>query len=123
MIVLNKNLANPVIRFLPIYDIPSGTSAISDLEVQLIDDETQTKYTYTNVTNAVSGDFVEHTFNDTSNIIEDKYYTLRVLRTDTNKVIYRDKLFATTQTGNTKFDNNVNQYTPADSGNNDYIIL
>jgi len=123
MIVLNKNLANPVIRFLPFYNIPKNATSIADLEVRLIDDETQTEYTYTTITNSVVGDFVEHTFNDTSNIIEDKYYTLRVVRTDTNKVIYRDKLFATTQTGNTKFDNNVNQYTPADSGNNDYIIL
>ena len=57
---------------------------------------------------------------------EGRFYDLKVIQTSSQKIIYRDKIFCTTQStnqsNNEHYTVNKNQYK-SKSGNNDFIIL
>lgn len=126
MIVFNSNNNTDKLYILPLINISAGVDEISGYTLELVDDETKKKYDFVPDSGfwQVEGDFLTILVDNSTNILKDeKYYTMRVKRNVDQYVVYRDKLFVTKQINNVKYDNNKDQYVPADTGNNDYIIL
>ena len=93
--------------------------------MEFIDDETQEIFTFGNGgTFEIEGDFFQIDINNSNGDLKaEKYYTLRMIKSTTKKVVYRDKAFVTSQNPTVKYDNNKDQYIKANTGNNDYILL
>ena len=122
MILLDGNSTTPEFYFLPDYPIGQDLQIITFFTLRLIDDETQKVTTYNNNFN-VENDFVKYSDSSLALLGNEKYYTMTVELSSSNKIVYRDKIFKTTQSAGIKYNNNTNQFVEADSGNNDYIIL
>ena len=124
MIVLNANAGSKYIYFLPNLSIAEGVTEFTNLKIELIDDETQGLITITGGDFEVDADFVKYDLTKNWDQIKiEKFYTMRVKQTSNDFVVYRDKIYKTTQVSNKKYDNNVDQYVFSDSGNNDYITI
>jgi hypothetical protein len=61
------------------------------------------------------------------NLIEGRFYDLKIIGTDHQKIIYRDKVFCTDQSidqlSNSYYDVNSGNYVILDTNNNDYVIF
>tara|TARA_B110001452_G_scaffold266033_1_gene271922 strand:+ start:2886 stop:3263 length:378 start_codon:yes stop_codon:yes gene_type:complete len=125
MIVINANDATPTITILPNINVSAFVDGISGYFLEFIDDETQDVFTFGNGQNfEIEADFFQIDINNSNGDLKaEKYYTMRMINSTTNLVVYRDKAFVTTQTQGIKYNNNENQFVPANSGNNDYILL
>ena len=109
---------------MPNLSIAEGVTEFTNLKIELIDDETQGLITITGGDFEVDADFVKYDLTKNWDQIKiEKFYTMRVKQTSNDFVVYRDKIYKTTQVSNKKYDNNVDQYVFADSGNNDYITI
>jgi len=125
MIVINANDATPTITILPNVYVSAFVDGISGYFLEFIDDETQDIFTFgSGQVFEIEADFFQIDINNSNGDLKaEKYYTMRMINSTTNLVVYRDKAFVTTQTQGIKYNNNENQYVSADSGNNDYILL
>lgn len=125
MIVVNANDSTPKITILPKINIPAFIDGVTGYELEFIDDETQEVFVFGAGENfQVDGDFIEIDIdNSNEDLKPEKYYTMRMKNSSSNKVVYRDKAFVTKQSQGVKYNNNKDQYKEADTGNNDYILL
>ena len=109
--------------FLPSEPVTLTNDALMPWYAELIDDETQEITTLNGGIKSFK-DFVKVNGGSTLlNLPTEKYYTLRIKTNSADRVVYRDKIFRTTQSTGVKYDNNKDQYIKADTGNNDYILL
>ena len=125
MIVINANDNTPKITILPNINIPAFIDGVTGYYLEFIDDETQEVFEFGNGENfQVEGDFIQIDINNSNEDLKpEKYYTMRMKYSSNDKVVYRDKAFVKAQSQGVKYNNNAGQYTPADSGNNDYIVI
>ena len=94
------------------------------VNMYLRDDSTNLTTTITpNVQNVGNYMEISNTFNF---LKEGRFYDLKIVNIQTQKIIYRDKVFCTDQTinqdTNDYYSVNKNEYV-SKSGNNDYIVL
>jgi hypothetical protein len=96
-----------------------STSVTMDLR----DDSTNTTVSITPTATKV-GNYIE--LSSVFDLKEGRFYDLKVIQTSTQKIIYRDKIFCTSQstdqTNNESYSVNKDEYK-SKSGNNDFIIL
>lgn len=125
MIVINANDSTPTITILPNVYVPAFVDGISGYYLEFIDDETQTAYEFGNGENFdIDGDFFQIDINNSNDDLKpEKYYTMRMINSSSKKIVYRDKAFVTAQSQGVKYNNNLDKYVSADSGNNDYIVI
>jgi len=133
MIVFNSNLETDYLALLPLIGIPAFVDEISGYTLELVDDETTKKQTFTSGSNGimeVQGDFLVFELvngidpiTGLKKLKDEKYYTMRLTKDSNSKTYYRDKLFVTKQVYGQKYNNNKDEYVPADTGGNEYIIL
>ena len=94
------------------------------VNMYLRDDSTNLTTTITpNVQNVGNYMEISNTFNF---LKEGRFYDLKIVNIQTQKIIYRDKVFCTDQTinqdTNDYYSVNKNEYV-SENGNNDYIVL
>jgi hypothetical protein len=114
-------------HLLPTTDIQSikiiprvySTSVTMDLR----DDSTNTTVSITPTATKV-GNYIQ--LSNVFDLKEGRFYDLKVIETSTQNIIYRDKIFCTSQstdqTNNESYSVNKDEYK-SKSGNNDFIIL
>ena len=133
MIVFNSNLETDYLYLLPLIGIPAFVDGVSGYTLELVDDETTKKQTFTSGSNGIMeviGDFLVFELvngidpiTQRKKLADDKYYTMRLTKDSNGRTYYRDKLFVTKQIDGQKYNNNKDKYVPADTGGNEYIIL
>jgi len=105
------------------YIITRETSV--DVETILTDDITGTEYTGVGVYE-LYGDYLKCSL-EFVGLLENTFYTLRIKDTNTEKIIYKDKVFVTNQVidqvNQDSYTINKDQYKPQPTSNNDYIVL
>jgi hypothetical protein len=90
----------------------------ASVTIQLIDESTNTTATPA-VTAASANGFM--TLTGTFSLVNNRFYGLKVF--NAGNLIYRDRVFVTSQTEYDKFTVNQNVYTEETSYDNDYIII
>jgi len=90
----------------------------ASVTLQLVDESKNTTAT-PSVSVASSNGFM--TLTGTFSLVNNRFYTLKVL--DGSTLIYRDRVFVTSQTEFDKFTVNQNIYTEEESYNNEFILL
>lgn len=90
----------------------------ASVTIQLIDESTNTTATPA-VTAASANGFM--TLTGTFSLVNNRFYGLKVF--NSGNLIYRDRVFVTSQTEYDKFTVNQNVYTEETSYDNDYIII
>jgi hypothetical protein len=90
----------------------------ASVTIQLIDESTNTTATPT-VTAASANGFM--TLTGTFSLVNSRFYGLKVF--NAGNLIYRDRVFVTSQTEYDKFTVNQNVYTEETSYDNEYIII
>jgi hypothetical protein len=90
----------------------------ASVTIQLIDESTNTTATPA-VTAASANGFM--TLTGTFSLVNNRFYGLKVFAS--GNLIYRDRVFVTSQTDYEKFTVNQNVYTEETSYNNEYIII
>lgn len=133
MIVFNSNLETDYLALLPLIGIPAFVDGISGYTLELVDDETLTKQTFTSGDNGIMevvADFLVFELKNSVDPItgikklqDEKYYTMRLIKDSNGRTYYRDKLFVTKQVYGQKYNNNKDEYVPANTGGNEYIVL
>jgi hypothetical protein len=90
----------------------------ASVTIQLIDESTNTTAT-PSVTAASANGFM--TLTGTFSLVNNRFYGLKVF--SGSNLIYRDRVFVTSQTDYDKFTVNQNVYTEATSYDNEFIII
>ena len=90
----------------------------ASVTLQLVDESKNTTAT-PSVSVASSNGFM--TLTGTFSLVNNRFYALKVL--DGSTLIYRDRVFVTSQTEFDKFTVNQNIYTEEESYNNEFIVL
>ncbi len=119
MIVLNRTQANNTINFIPRSYESTGAN-IFKIEVKK---EAQNVVAYTATVSSLTK--VKYYYSYTANFnldqTKDQTYLLEISNTATNKVLYKDKIFATNQTV-ANYSINTGKYTTNTTGANDYLV-
>jgi len=95
----------------------------TSVSMELRDDSTNTTVSITPTAQKV-GNYIE--LSNVFNLKEGRFYDLKVIDTNTQNIIYKDKIFctaqSTNQSNNESYSVNKDEYK-SKSGNNDFIIL
>tara|TARA_R110000868_G_scaffold17108_1_gene75564 strand:+ start:189 stop:623 length:435 start_codon:yes stop_codon:yes gene_type:complete len=98
--------------------VQSALNVLDRLTVYLTDESTNTTATISPTVTEAKGYM---TLNYTYSVIEGTFYTIKVVLGST--VIYRGRVFCTSQTDLAQYTVNENQYVTEDSYNNEFIVL
>jgi hypothetical protein len=123
---LYKNLRRGYLVEMHILQVSASPQSITiiprsfpaSVTIQLIDESTNTTATPA-VTAASANGFM--TLTGTFSLVNNRFYGLKVF--NAGNLIYRDRVFVTSQTEYDKFTVNQNVYTEETSYDNDYIII
>ncbi len=119
MIVLDRTQSSHVISFIPSSYTPTG-SAIFRIKVT---NEQQNTTVYNQTVTSLTA--VDYYYTYTANLAldtsKDQDYLLEITNTATNEVLYRDKIFGTSQTV-ADYSINSGKYTTNTTENNDFLI-
>jgi len=123
---LYKNLRRGYLVEMHILQVSASPQSITiiprsypaSVTIQLIDESTNTTATPA-VTAASANGFM--TLTGTFSLVNNRFYGLKVF--NAGNLIYRDRVFVTSQTEFDKFTVNQNVYTEETSYDNDYIII
>jgi hypothetical protein len=123
---LYKNLRRGYLVEMHILQVSASPQSITiiprsypaSVTIQLIDESTNTTATPA-VTAASANGFM--TITGTFSLVNNRFYGLKVF--NAGNLIYRDRVFVTSQTEYDKFTVNQNVYTEETSYDNDYIII
>ena len=121
MVILTTTTDLQTIKLIP------SEFATSDVKIDLTDDITGDVISSGETsTFSRTGDYVTASVGFTG-LKEDRFYTLRYVKTTDSSVVYKDKAFITNQTINQVNDEsytiNKDKYVEKETSNNDYIVL
>lgn len=110
MTILTQTISSQLVNFIPRSD---------EYNVyELIDEQTNETVTITPI-DVYVGEYY-HTLEAEFNLVENHFYILNIINSDTSEIVFKDRIFCTNQNIVT-FSVNNGQYTST-SSNNDFII-
>lgn len=120
MIVLNLDTEQDL-TILPIREKLYNGSA-GTLYAKFTDEQTKNVYTREVQSRVNLGDLLVINFNDLDFLYENAFFNIKLYFDDNGEVVYKDRIFCTTQP-KTSFSINDNQYISPDTDNNNYIVI
>jgi hypothetical protein len=120
MIVLNLDTEQDL-TILPIREKLYNGSA-GTLYAKFTDEQTKNVYTREVQSRVNLGDLLVISFDDLDFLYENAFFNIKLYFDDNGEVIYKDRIFCTTQP-KTSFSINDNQYISPDTDNNNYIVI
>ncbi len=120
MIVLNLDAEQDFV-ILPIRE-KSYSGVAVEFYMKFTDEQTKNVYIRQAIDETYQGDLFVITLYDLDFLYENAFFNLKVYNNQNGEVIYKDRVFCTTQP-KTSFSINHDQYISPDTDNNNYIVI